>query len=112
MKGMTLIEVLLAVVVLSTGVLAAASAAAVVANLVAQGRRATQAATLAAERLETLRSQPCASLSGGTALLGDYQVTWTVASTLNGRGRRVLVTLAWPTARAVHAETFASTFAC
>jgi len=111
-KGMTLVEVLVAVVVLSTGVLAAASAAAVVASLAAQGKRATQVATLAQERLERLRSQPCASLTGGTARLGDYQVTWTVGSTLNGRGRRVQVTLAWPAARAVHAEAFASTFAC
>jgi Tfp pilus assembly protein PilV len=109
---MALVEVLFAVVVLSVGVLAAASGAAVVARLAAQGRRATGAAAIAAGRLETLRSRGCAGLAGGTAQQDGYQVTWTVTGTANGGGREVLVTLAWLTGRSVRAETFASTIPC
>jgi Tfp pilus assembly protein PilV len=109
---MALVEVLFAVVVLSVGVLAAASGAAVVARLTAQGRRATGAAAVAAGRLETLRSQDCAGPAGGTAQQDGYQVTWTVAGTRTGAGREVLVTLAWLTGRSVRTETFASTIPC
>jgi len=109
---MTLVEVMFAVVVLATGVLAAASAAVAVANLSAQGRRAAQAAAIAAQRLETLRSQPCASLAGGTAPNDDYQVTWTVGRTPNGRGRQVQVTVAWAMGRGVHAEAFSTSIPC
>jgi Tfp pilus assembly protein PilV len=109
---MALVEVLFAVVVLSIGVLAAASGAAVVARLTAQGRQATGAAAIASGYLETLRSQGCAGPGGGTAQYDGYQVTWTVAGTRTGRGREVLVTLAWLAGRSVRTETFASTVAC
>jgi Tfp pilus assembly protein PilV len=109
---MALVEVLFAVVLLSIGVLAAASGAAVVARLTAQGRRDTGAAAIAAGRLETLRSQDCAGWASGTAQLDGYQVTWTVGDARKGGGREALVTLAWVAGQSVRTETFASTMPC
>jgi Tfp pilus assembly protein PilV len=111
-RGIALVEVLIAVVVLSVGVLAAASGATLIARLTAQGRWAAGAAAIAAGRLETLRSQDCTGLAGGKALNDRYQVTWTVTTTRNGRGRDVLVTLAWLAGRGVRTETFAGTMPC
>ena len=112
MKGMALVEVLFAVIVLSVGVLAAASGAAAVIRLMVRGRQAAGAAAIAAGRLETLRSQDCRGPAGGTAQQDGYQVTWTVASTRNGAGREVLITVAWLAGRSERTETFAGTFPC
>ena len=59
--GFTIIEVLIAVVVLGAGVLALASSSAAVSRIIGRGRTATISAQVAAEQLERLRSYAAAT---------------------------------------------------
>lgn len=77
-KGFTLLEVLVALVVLSTGILGLAANAALVSRLVGDGSRLTLAATAATARLEQLRAVPCASVTAGTAVTRGIEERWTL----------------------------------
>src|SRR5688500_5059904 len=76
-EGFTLLEVLVALVVLSTGILGLAATAAMVSRLVGDGSRLTVAATVATARLEQLRAVPCASVASGTAVTRGIEERWT-----------------------------------
>ena len=77
--GFTLLEVLVALVVLGTGILGLSANAALVLRLVGDGSRLTVAATVATARLEQLRALPCASVVAGTAVTRGIEERWTVA---------------------------------
>jgi prepilin-type N-terminal cleavage/methylation domain-containing protein len=79
-NGFTLLEVLVALVVLGTGILGLSAGAALVSRLVGDGSRLTVAATVATARLEQLRARPCASAASGTAVTRGIEERWAVAS--------------------------------
>lgn len=66
-KGFTVIEIIIAIVIMVIGVLGLASTAAVVARLIGGGAQLTLAANVAQSRFEILRSTPCASIANGNA---------------------------------------------
>ena len=76
--GFTLLEVLVALVVLSVGILGLAANSALVSRLVGDGTRLTVAATLATARFEQLRALPCAGVAAGTAVARGIEERWTV----------------------------------
>lgn len=67
--GFTLVEVVIAIVVLTVGLLGLASTAALVTRMIARGHRAAAAATLAARHLERLRAEACRDRAPGSAQL-------------------------------------------
>lgn len=111
-RGFTIVEVLVAVLVLTVGLLGLATTAALVTRMVAQGDRYTEAATLASRRFEILRSRGCSSLSNGSETVGRFTVSWTVASTAGGKARTVTVTVVSPTGRGRRTDTFSNTIIC
>jgi prepilin-type N-terminal cleavage/methylation domain-containing protein len=76
-EGFTLLEVLVALVVLSTGILGLAANAALVSRLVGHGSRLTVAAAVATARLEQLRALPCVAVTPGTAVTRGIEERWT-----------------------------------
>lgn len=68
--GFTLVELLIATVVLAVGLLALTSAGAATVKLEERGQRLSSIADLGETRLELLRAQRCAATSGGTTSLG------------------------------------------
>ena len=60
-RGFTLIELMLAVVLVAVGLLATLATAALVTRMIARGQRASAAATFAAQRLERLHATGCAA---------------------------------------------------
>lgn len=86
--GFTLIEVMIAVIVLAIGVIALLGSSAMVTRMLGQGRHATQAVEVATRRLENLRraayatATPCtdAAFVGGTATGTGYTETWTITT--------------------------------
>jgi type IV pilus modification protein PilV len=108
--GMTLVEVLVAVLILSVGVLGLVSVAAAVTLLIGQGQRYTTASALANQRIEMLRSQDCANLAEGSAVEGKYQVSWT--NTDLGNGSRILVTVTSPQRHTARNDSFTTTISC
>src|SRR5918993_2098459 len=77
-RAFTLLEVLLALVLLGTGILGLSASAGLVSRLVGDGSRLTLAAALATARLEQLRALPCASTTAGGATARGIEQRWTV----------------------------------
>jgi len=77
-RGFTLLEVIIAISILTFGILAvgAMQSAALRGNNFAYGR--TSASTLAQDALEDLMALPYASMANGNRTEGNYSITWTV----------------------------------
>ncbi|MGH7672329.1 MAG: type IV pilus modification PilV family protein [Gemmatimonadales bacterium] len=58
-RGFTIVEVLIAIVVLTVGLLGLVTTAALVTRMIGQGQRSAVAATFAGQRLEILRAGAC-----------------------------------------------------
>ena len=95
-RGFTIVEVLVAIVVLTVGLLGLATTAALTTRMIARGRQSSMAATFAAQRMERLRVSGCANQVAGADTLkrGSTWVainTWTFANVATSTWRIVLV---------------------
>jgi type IV pilus assembly protein PilV len=95
--GFTLIEVLIAIGILSVGILALLQTAASISVMLRDGRLRTVASAMAASRIDNLRlaatstTPTCASVTSGSASSLHGTETWTVAGA--GRSRTVTATV-------------------
>lgn len=85
--GFTLVETIVALVLLQFGMLALAAGAAVAARDLAEARRATVARTMARNRVEGLASSPCPAPASGTLATNGFVEHWRV----DPRGDRRLI---------------------
>jgi prepilin-type N-terminal cleavage/methylation domain-containing protein len=93
--GFTLVELLIAILVLTVGLLGLAGTAVLVSRMVARGQRAAAQAAFAARRLEMLRATACTAQDDGVDVLyrGTTPVdsiSWRFAPRGN-RGWRIVV---------------------
>jgi prepilin-type N-terminal cleavage/methylation domain-containing protein len=104
--GLTLIEVLIAIVVLGVGILALTGGSSMVTRMIGRGKVETRAAQVASRRLEVLRLAAAASSprctaaafsSGGPAIHNGVTESWVVPAA--GRLRLVRVTVTYLTVR-------------
>ena len=82
-RGFSLIEVLVAMTILTIGVLGLAASSTAVSRMTSEGDRFGESAALASSRIELLRSSAgvnCAGLSSGTETVGAYTLGWTVST--------------------------------
>ncbi|MGI9076560.1 MAG: type IV pilus modification PilV family protein [Gemmatimonadaceae bacterium] len=86
-NGFTIIELIVAIVILAIGVLGLTGTSAVVSRTLGQGTQHAKAATLAQTRFETMRSSRC-PVSSGNAVAGKFTEKWTTVSTLGGSNLR------------------------
>jgi len=108
--GASLVELMVAIVVLATGVLGLASTAAVVTRQVAVGRAMGTAATIARSRFEQQRSLNCAGLTSGSAVIRGYSESWTVTAVT--RAVKVTEVVTFTTARGPKTQTYVTMFPC
>ena len=87
--GLTLIEVVVALLVLSIGLVALAGVAATVTRMADGAQRSTQLAALLSERLEILQAEACGSAGSGKEVRAPFHLVWVV--TPEAGGRRVTV---------------------
>lgn len=92
--GMTLVEVLIAITLLSVGVLALAGTAALVTRMIGRGHRAAAASVAAAGRLELLRLAACDHTAAGAGSHDSprLRLAWTITD--RGHGRRAILLVA------------------
>ncbi|MGH7703851.1 MAG: type IV pilus modification PilV family protein [Gemmatimonadales bacterium] len=117
-RGFTIVEVMVAIIVLSIGILAYIGSFANSSRLLGRGRGDTNVALVASRRLEILRnmakiaSPPCTGLAGGTATYARYNIseTWTVTGSGFTRTAQVIVSRS-VTSGAVP-DTFTTLIAC
>jgi type IV pilus assembly protein PilV len=112
-RGFTMIEVLVAVVVLSLGMAAMVSLSASGTQATAYTRHAGEASMVGQDELERLRVAPAASLAGGSDTVdahevatpaGPYTRSWTVSWT--GTLATLVVQVTWTDAGSTHTITY------
>jgi Tfp pilus assembly protein PilV len=117
--GFTLVEVMVAVVVVIVGIGALAGSSALVTRMIGRGRVESRAAQLAESRIEQLRltagstAPRCASVafsSGGPVLTQPVTERWEVAPV--GVVRQVRVIVSYPIPGGTHADTLQTRIDC
>jgi prepilin-type N-terminal cleavage/methylation domain-containing protein len=105
--GFTLIEVIIAIVILAVGVMALLGSSAMVTRMIGAGKHSTQAVEVATRRLENLRriaystTPPCTdgNFASGTATGTGYTEAWTVSADAGNPIRTVADTITYTTTR-------------
>ena len=124
-RGFTIIEVMLAVVLLTIGVMALVGSSALVTRMIGKGKESTIAVQVATARFEKLRTiaastaSPCsaAGFASGSAsaspATGGVAEVWTVgAAPAAGTGRDVTVYVTYRNNRKTITDTITTTFLC
>lgn len=111
-RGFTLVEIVIALLVLSVGLLGLAATAALTTRMVAQGQRHSNTAALANGRLETLHATSCGSMAGGSERVGRVRLTWQVMASHGGRARDVILAVSSPTGAGRRTDRFETVIAC
>ena len=83
-QGFTLVETMVAMMILSVGLLGLAGSSAHVVRQVGGGAQQSIAATVVQSRLEWLRSVPCSTIKDSTAVTRGVTERWTRGPTVNG----------------------------
>lgn len=115
-RGFTIIEVLIAVLILTVGLLGLVSSGALVTRMIAQGNRFTETSTVANRQFETFRSQwagtNCAGAGSGSTTTLGFKLTWNVTSVAAGKARQVQLVVSTPTGRGTRTDTLYRTIPC
>lgn len=118
-SGFTLVEVLMAVVVLGVGVVALAGSSATVTRMIGRGRHETVAGQVATRRIEALRAAALSTTprctagafaSGGPTVTDRVTETWVVP--VAGSLRTVTVTVTHALARGTHTDVLTTWIEC
>ena len=109
-SAFTLVEVLVAIVVFTVGVLALAATAGLVATHVGDGGRLTGAAHAARSVLDSLHALPCDRARSGSALLDQVTATWTV--TRDSLTATIDITVASPLRRGGTRASYSALIEC
>jgi type IV pilus assembly protein PilV len=84
-RGLTLIEVMIAVIVMAVGIMGLAGTASYVTQQMGGGNMQTIAAGLSTKVADSLSARRCSALVGGTQTSRGVTVTWTVADSSRTR---------------------------
>jgi len=107
-RGFTIVEVIIAIIVLTVGLLGLVTSAALVTRMIGRGQRSAVAAQYAQRRLEMLRVTGCSSQASGSEVLmrGSAPVDsiswrfvkWSIPNT-SANNWQIVVRSTYPTAR-------------
>lgn len=87
--GFTMVELMVAIIVLCVGLLGLASGAVGVLRQTRWGAQSALASVVAQRRMEIIRSKGCSSLSNGTATTRGLSEKW-VLTVINGKAQAVV----------------------
>jgi prepilin-type N-terminal cleavage/methylation domain-containing protein len=117
--GLSLVEVLVALVILSIGILALTGSSSLVTRMIGRGKVETRAALAASQRMEALRAAAHATSprcsapefsSGGPVIENGFFQSWTVDPA--GTGRRVRVTVTYVTVKGLRSAELETVLEC
>ena len=111
-RGFSLIEVVVAILILAVGVLGLAATSSVVTRQIGGGAQQNTAANLAASRFEQMRARQCTALTSAAAAVKTDGISerWTVVAVNDGRVVRDSVW--YDTPRGVRGFVFETTLPC
>jgi len=116
-RGFTIIEIIIAIIVLTVGVLGLVSTAALVTRMIGRGQRSAVASAFGARRLERLRAGACVARANGADTLyrGTNWVafnTWTFTDAGNQNYRLKVVTTYKTVKNRVRSDSTETTIPC
>ena len=94
--GLTIIEVMVAITLLTVGALAVSSAAAALTRLIGEGARYASAATIGRSTLELLLPIACDGSASGDSIVGVHHLDWSIQP--RGAVSHVVVVVSAPAA--------------
>jgi type IV pilus modification protein PilV len=118
-KGFTIVEVLIAIVMLTIGILALSATSASVTRMMDSGRNRTVAASIAQSVLDSLRTDAfatdpqCTAIASGSLTTPPetgFTASWTVATA--GLARNITVTVGYRAGPNTRSEIVTSSFYC
>lgn len=109
-RGFTLVELMVGIMLLTTGMLALAAGAAVVMRQMTEAGTMGIAAAVAQTRIEQLRAGSCTTTQSGTATTRGVSESWTV--TPMTRSAQLQVVVSYSTRRGTKSQTYTSTVPC
>lgn len=110
-RGFTIAEVVVAIIMVSIGIIGVAKATAEIVSMVARGDRSVTASTYAQDRMEQMRAAGCGSMAEGTETYdGSFSLTWTV--TARNNVREVQLVAEYPGGRGMRVDTFETSVPC
>ena len=90
-RGFSIVEVIVAIMMLAIGVLALVSSSTVVIRQLSTSAQRTGATSVANQRLERLRTERlCSSIVNGTGSTWGMTETWTVSEVVRNSGQRAM----------------------
>ena len=114
-SGVTMIELLVALAIVSVGIFGLAGGATLVTRLLGGGTVQSRAALIANAHFEQFRSTSCASLSSGQDTVRSVISRWTVtAVSVNGiqRGANIALTVQYPTTKGMRSQVYSTILPC
>ena len=109
-KGFTLIELMVAMMVLTVALLGLAASSAAAIQMIGAGGRHTLAASVAQSRFEMLRRGSCANLTGGSSITRGVTEIWQIDSVR--ASAFITARLTFHTRRGPRTQTFRSVRPC
>ncbi len=109
-RGFTIVELLVAVVIFSVGLLALAGTASVILTTLTSTQSRTIAANVAESRFERIRTTTCAARAGGSTKTRGITESWTLAHL--ARADDVTVAVTFLSNHQARTETFRSFLPC
>jgi prepilin-type N-terminal cleavage/methylation domain-containing protein len=114
-RGMTMVELLVALAIVSVGIFGLAGGATLVTRLTGGGTVQSRAAMVANAHIEQFRSMSCASVTSGTDTVRSVITTWTSASVSSGgarRGTSISLTVWYPTTKGMRSQAYTTLLPC
>jgi len=112
-RGFSLVEVMIAMIILTVGILGLAASSAAVARMTAEGSRSGAAAGVAATRFEMLRATAavsCTGLAAGSATTGRFSERWSLAT--SGLLRTVTDSISYTSGRTTRNTVYVAQISC
>jgi prepilin-type N-terminal cleavage/methylation domain-containing protein len=109
-RGYTVVELIVAIMIFTIGLLAMAGTASLIMMTIAGSRTRTVGAAVAESRFEQLRAQTCTAHTGGTAVTRGVREDWSVIPI--ARADDVIVVITMVTNHRTRTQTFKSYLPC
>ena len=113
-SGFTLVELMVAMLILTVGLLGLLGTAATTIRVIGEGDRTVGAAYHASGRIDELVALGCDNVAGGAETVeAIYRLSWTVAGDTTSEVRPLMMIAEYPGARGqVRADTFETGIPC
>jgi len=109
-RGFTLVEMIIAIIVMSIGIMGLAGTATYVVRQVGEGSTQTVAAALAAQLTDSLSSRRCSNIVAGNQTKRRVTLTWTVDD--SSRTKWIRTQVQYPTKRGARTLNYQTVVQC